>query len=215
MKNKITAFIISLIITVISFLFILYIEEKIYNPNGTTSVYVVNKEKLDKNYIITEENFDNLFVRQERRSEQVTKYYVENKEDVYNYYLKYDLYENEILSLDKVESVDNELSKILDPREITVNASSTADVLGGKLRSGDRVDVLVTYKKANNIITETRVSNAYILKAATSDGVEISRSNKDKVAQSITFLLSKDEAEELETCLSLGSWKLARVSEEE
>ena len=212
MKNKIFAFVMSLIITVISFLFILYIEEKIYNPNGTNPVYVVDVEKLDKNYIITEENFDNLFVLEERRSEQIPKLYVNNKEEIYNYYLKCDMYKNEILSLDKLISVDDELSKIMDPREITVNASSTDDVLGGKLRAGDRVDVLVTYKKANNIVTETRLEDIYISKTASSDGVEISRSNKDKTAQSITFLLIKSDAEELETCLALGTWKLAKVS---
>ncbi|WP_143315243.1 RcpC/CpaB family pilus assembly protein [Clostridium sp. HBUAS56017] len=214
MKNKITAFVISLVITVVSFLFILYIEQKIFNPEGTTSVYVVNKDKLDKGYVITEDNFDQLFKLEKRRSDQVTPYYIKNKEDLYNFYIKQDMYKNEIIAADKVESLDNDLKNIDEKREITVTAPSSAAAVGGKLREGDKVDLIATNKKSNSTITETKIKNLYISKVYGSDGNLISKDDKTKLALTITFTLSRKDAEEVQNSVSLGSWSLIKVLEE-
>ena len=204
-------FVISLIITVTSFMFILYIEKKVFNPNGTTKVYVVKEDKIDKGYVIDEKNFDDLFKEEERRTEQVVPNSIESKEEAYNSYLKQDMYKNEILSLDKKESVEEGLSNIEDKREISIKASDIAQVVGGQLREGDFVDVITTYSLSNKVVTETKASNAYIYKTYSSDGSEIKRSSKDKPATTINLVLSATDASTVENAMNLGKIKLVKV----
>ena len=198
MKNKIIAFFISLIITIVSFLFIIYIEQKIFNPNGTEMVYVVNKDELDKNYVINEENFDDLFRSEERRSDQIVKNYVKNKEDVYDYMLR-------------IVSVDDELNDMVEKREFSVKSSDVASVVGGILREGDKVDVIVTFKEGNNLVTERRADNLYISKVYDSSGNEINRDDKNKQALGITFTVPSSEVRELKDAFTQDSWKLVKV----
>ena len=211
MKNKIIAFFISLIITIVSFLFIIYIEQKIFNPNGTEMVYVVNKDELDKNYVINEENFDDLFRSEERRSDQIVKNYVKNKEDVYDYMLTSEMYKNEILSIDRIVSVDDELNDMVEKREFSVKSSDVASVVGGILREGDKVDVIVTFKEGNNLVTERRAHNLYISKVYDSSGNEINRDDKNKQALGITFTVPSSEVRELKDAFTQDSWKLVKV----
>ncbi|GAA0110445.1 MULTISPECIES: hypothetical protein [Clostridium] len=211
MKNKIIAFFISLIITIVSFLFIIYIEQKIFNPNGTEMVYVVNKDELDKNYVINEENFDDLFRSEERRSDQIVKNYVKNKEDVYDYMLTSEMYKNEILSIDRIVSVDDELNDMVEKREFSVKSSDVASVVGGILREGDKVDVIVTFKEGNNLVTERRADNLYISKVYDSSGNEINRDDKNKQALGITFTVPSSEVRELKDAFTQDSWKLVKV----
>lgn len=211
MKNKIIAFFISLIITIVSFLFIIYIEQKIFNPNGTEMVYVVNKDELDKNYVINEENFDDLFRSEERRSDQIVKNYVKNKEDVYDYMLTSEMYKNEILSIDRIVSVDDELNDMVEKREFSVKSSDVASVVGGILREGDKVDVIVTFKEGNNLVTERRADNLYISKVYDSSGNEINRDDKNKQALGITFTVPSSKVRELKDAFTQDSWKLVKV----
>jgi uncharacterized membrane protein len=211
LKNKIIAFFISLIITIVSFLFIIYIEQKIFNPNGTEMVYVVNKDELDKNYVINEENFDDLFRSEERRSDQIVKNYVKNKEDVYDYMLTSEMYKNEILSIDRIVSVDDELNDMVEKREFSVKSSDVASVVGGILREGDKVDVIVTFKEGNNLVTERRADNLYISKVYDSSGNEINRDDKNKQALGITFTVPSSEVRELKDAFTQDSWKLVKV----
>lgn len=211
MKNKIIAFFISLIITIVSFLFIIYIEQKIFNPNGTEMVYVVNKDELDKNYVINEENFDDLFRSEERRSDQIVKNYVKNKEDVYDYMLTSEMYKNEILSIDRIVSVDDELNDMVEKREFSVKSSDVASVVGGILREGDKVDVIVTFKDGSNLVTERRADNLYISKVYDSSGNEINREDKNKQALGITFTVPSSKVRELKDAFTQDSWKLVKV----
>lgn len=213
MKNKITAFFISLIITIVSFLFIIYIEQKIFNPNGTEMVYVVNKDELDKNYVIDEENFDDLFRREERRSDQIVRNYVKNKEDVYEYMLTSVMYKNEVLSVDRVKSIDDELNDIVDKREFSVKSSDVASVVGGILREGDKVDLIVTFKEGGNLVTQRRADNLYISKVYDSSGNEINRDDKNKQALGITFTVSSSKVRDLKDAFNQDSWKLVKVIE--
>jgi hypothetical protein len=213
LKNKITAFFISLIITIVSFLFIIYIEQKIFNPNGTEMVYVVNKDELDKNYVIDEENFDDLFRREERRSDQIVRNYVKNKEDVYEYMLTSVMYKNEVLSVDRVKSIDDELNDIVDKREFSVKSSDVASVVGGILREGDKVDLIVTFKEGGNLVTQRRADNLYISKVYDSSGNEINRDDKNKQALGITFTVSSSKVRDLKDAFNQDSWKLVKVIE--
>lgn len=211
MKNKISAFIISLLITVVSFLFILYIEQKIFNPNGTDMVYVVKADKLEKNHVINEENFDQLFVNQERRSDQIVENYIKDKEDLYGAILTSTMYKNEIISTDKIGYIEDDLNELTEKREVSIKATDISSVVGGILREGDRVDLIVTSKSGGNIETEKRLENLYISKVYDSSGNEIKREEKSKHAFGITFTVSGETAKEVENAINLDSWKLVKV----
>ncbi|MBB6716644.1 hypothetical protein [Clostridium gasigenes] len=211
MKNKITAFIISLIITVVSFLFIVYIEQKIFNPSGTGMVYVVKLDTLVKNYVINEENFDELFTQEERRNEQIVEKYIEKKEDAYGAILNMDMYKNEILSMNKIAYVDDELNEMFDKRELSIKASDVASVVGGVLREGDKVDLIVTVKQGDKINTERKLEDLYISSVYDANGKKISRKEKEMQALGITFTASSSKVKAIQNAISLGSWKLVKV----
>ncbi|MBE6047150.1 MAG: hypothetical protein E7213_01875 [Clostridium sp.] len=209
MKSKIIAFFISLVVTVVSFLLILFIENKIYNPEGTTSVYVVKEEKIEKGCIIDEKNFDELFDVQKRRSDQIPKVYLENKEDIYNHRLNQDIYENQVVTCDKFDDLDDELSEISEKRLTTFKAGNISNVVGGMLRAGDKVDIILTSKNQSITILE----DAFISEVRTSDGVKIDKLDKTKSAQIITFTMDISDVEKLEAAEAQGTINLAKVED--
>ncbi|MBE6049529.1 MAG: hypothetical protein E7214_02425 [Clostridium sp.] len=212
MKNKIIAFFISLVVTVISFLLIVFIEDKIFNPEGTTKVYVVKQEKLEKGFVITEKNFDELFKEEERRTDQIPKVYIENKEDVYEYILKQDIYENEVVTADKFENKDDNFKELSEKREVTVNASALENVVGGVLRAGDKVDILVTKNSSSKqLVTEVALSEVYISKIQSSDGSTIDRLDKNKSGVLLTFTVDILQAQELETAKAEGKLTFIKI----
>lgn len=213
MKNKIIAFFISLAVTIIAFLLIIFIENKIYNPAGTTSVYVVKLEKIKKGLVIDEDNFDELFEVQKRRTDQIPKEYVEQKEDIYNYYLNQDAYQNQVVTCDKFSSLEDEFSEIDEKREVTYKANDIANVVGGTLRRGDKVDIVLTFKNKSDVESTTILNNAFISEVRTSDGTKIDELDKTKSALLITFIMDINDAQLLESSIAKGTINLLKVSD--
>lgn len=211
MQNKIMVFIMSLLITVTSFMFVLYIERKIYNPNGSMEVYVVKVNKIEKGYVINKNNFDSLFKLEERRNEQIVPSAITNKENLINTIVNQEMYKSEVISSNMLGKVDDELGKIENKREISINGSDVAEVVGGELREGDKVDIMTTYAYSSKIVTETKIKSAYITKTYTSDGTLITRNSTNKAATIINLIVSAKDAGELENAISLGKIKLVKV----
>lgn len=214
MKNKIMVFVISLIITLTAFMFILYIEKKLLNPNGTTKVYVVKAEKVDKGQVIDDKNFENLFTEDERRNEQLVPGYIENKEDLLNTTVMENLYKNEVATAKKLERTDDILKDIENKREITIKCSDFADAAGGTLREGDRVDIFNTSTSNSKVRTEPLLQNVYVYKALSSDGSEIDRKDKNKMATAMKFMVSPRDAAIIQNASVTGKLKLIKVVEE-
>lgn len=214
MQNKIIIFVVSLVITLTSFMCVLYIEKRLLNPNGTEKVYVVKVDKIDKNQIIDEKNIDKLFQVQERRTEQVVSDAITNKEDLLKIYLKSDMYKNDIVSKDKIASIDDKLSKIENKREINVKSSDISTYVGGILREGDLVDLIVTYTKGSNVVTEVAIKSIYVGKAFSSDNSIIQRTDKTKITSSVNFIVSNEDACKVENALNQGKIKLVKVLDE-
>ena len=205
------AFVISLIITVTSFTFVLYIERKIYNPNGSSEVYVAKVNKIEKGYVINKNNFNRLFKLEERRNEQIVPKAIENKADLMDTVISQDIYKNEIISSNKLSKVDDELDQIEDKREISIKGSDISDVVGGELREGDKVDIMMTYSSSNKVITETKIKNDYISKTYSGDGSIITRDTQDKPATTINIIVSANDGDVLENAINIGKIKLAKV----
>lgn len=211
MQNKIMVFIISLIITVTSFTFILYIERKIYNPNGSSEVYVAKINKIEKGYVINKKNFDNLFKLEERRNEQIVPNPIKSKEDLMDTVINENIYKNEVVSSSMLSKVDDELDEIDDKREISIKGSDISDVVGGELREGDKIDIMMTYTSSNKVITETKIKSAYISKTYSSDGSIITRDSQDKPATTINVIVSANDADVLENAINVGKIKVDKV----
>lgn len=211
MQNKIIVFVISLIITVTSFAFVLYIERKIYNPNGSSEVYVLKIDKIDKGYVIDKGNFNKLFKLQERKNEEIVPHALKNKEDILDTTANENIYKNEIISSDKLSKVDDQLDNIDDKREMSIKGSDISDVAGGELREGDKVDIIVTHSTSNKVVTETKINNAYISKVYSGDGTLITRDDKDKPAMTIDLILSAKDADVLENAINVGKIKVVKV----
>jgi hypothetical protein len=204
-------FIISLIITVTSFTFILYIERKIYNPNGSSEVYVAKINKIEKGYVINKKNFDHLFKLEERRNEQIVPNPIKNKEDLMDTVINENIYKNEVVSSSMLSKVDDELDEIDDKREISIKGSDISDVVGGELREGDKIDIMMTYSSSNKVITETKIKSAYVSKTYSSDGSIITRDSQDKPATTINVIVSANDADVLENAINVGKIKVDKV----
>jgi hypothetical protein len=192
-------------------MFVLYIERKIYNPNGSSKVYVVKVDKIEKGYVIDKSNFNKLFKLEERKNEQIVPNSISNEDAVLDTVVNENIYKNEIISSDKFSKVDTELSSITEKREISIKGSDITDVVGGQLREGDRIDIVTTHSSSNTMITETILNNAYISKVYGSDGTLITRENKVKAAMTINLILSASDANMLENAINIGKIKIVKV----
>jgi Flp pilus assembly protein CpaB len=192
-------------------MFILYIEKKLLNPNGTTKVYVVKANEIEKGQIIDETNVKNLFVVQERRNEQIIPGAVKDETDLIGKIVTQPMYKNEITSEKKLDDKDSVLSKIENKREITIKLSDFEDAAGGSLREGDKVDILETYTSSSKVRTEPLLKNLYVYKALSSDGVAIDRRDKTKLATTIKFLVSVKDAALIENSSQAGKFTLIKV----
>lgn len=202
---------ISLVVTITSFVCVLYIERRILNPNGSKEVYVVKADAINKGQIITKKNVKNLFKLEKRSNDEMVPQAATNLEELVNTYVKENMYKNQIVTKKSVEDKDDKLSEIYDKREINFKGEDISDVAGGIIREGDFVDVIVTTTDGDKVISEDKIQNVYVNKVFTADNVEIDRSNNSKPAASINFIMSAEDATKMENACKTGKVKLAKV----
>lgn len=109
---------------------------------------VVAKVDVPKNLIITEKNVDAYFTTKDINILDVTSGALENASEIVGQKTIVPLYANEEISLKDFEDISVYTQNITEPVEISIKIEDIADANGGKLRTGDLVNVTMMFTRA-------------------------------------------------------------------
>lgn len=212
MGKKFLLIILSLFIAGAAFFGIITLEKKLTNPSGTKKVYVL-KKAVNKYQIFTKENFNEYFTLKETSNDSLISGYITDKNNILDTYAKEDLLKGEQISSIRIDNVKNKTKEIQNKVETSLKFSDISDVVGGTLKPGDMIDIVLTEADSNNkVITETTLHNVFISNVFTSDGTLINRDNNSKLSAMIfNIYLSDVDANKLDNALKRGTIKVHKI----
>lgn len=215
MNRKITIMLISFICAVFVFVAIIVIQNKILNPNGKEEAYFA-KKYISQNTIITKNNISNYFTKKLVSKDNLIDSPAIEEYQIIQKYVKNDILKGEEISTKKLDDVSKRLKPIQNLREYSLKFDDINQVVGGILREGDVVDLILTQNASENsehkTLTETELKNVVISKAFTADGKRISRENSDNYTATVLNLyISAEDAHKLDNAISQGKVKAIKV----
>lgn len=215
MNRKITIMLISFICAVFVFVAIIVLQNKILNPNGKEEVYFA-KKNISQNTIITKSNISSYFNRKLVSKDNLIDSPAIEQYQIIQKYVKNDIIKGEEISTQKLDDVSKRLKPIQNLREYSLKFDDISQVVGGTLREGDVIDLILTQNASENsehkTLTETELKNVVISKAFTADGKRISRENSDNYTATVLNLyISAEDAHKLDNAISQGKVKAIKV----
>lgn len=210
MKKKVSMMILSLFMAVIIFVIIIVIQGKILNPNGKEAVYC-SKQYIDKNTVINKDNFDKYFIKKEISKDNLVEGVITDKNDLIETFALDNILKGEQVSRKRVDKVSKRLNEIPNKVEYSIKFSDISEVVGGTLREGDIIDLILTENENNKVTTQTEIENVVISKAIATDGSIINRDSNDKYsASTLNLYLSAFYAHKLDNAVERGKVKVLK-----
>lgn len=205
--------IISILITIILFFMLMYIEKKIVGADSKTKVLVVKSNVTIDKY----EKLDASMFEIKQVPSFLASNAVSSLNDINSKYALFDLMSNEVLRKEKIGSkndtpiVDIEAEK----RKLAISVSSLADGVAGQLRRNTYVDILFTNSPTSDeptIKTETVLQKVKVIGVTDSNGVLLDDSNNGQIA-AVLLSVTPQEAHTLVNKERKGKFRLIGVPE--
>ena len=176
-------------------------------------MYVSVKE-VPENLLITAENIGGYFALMERPLSAVPDNAVENAAELYGKYTGRMIDKNEILTGKSFSSLDERTRGIEHPIEVSLNASSLSQMVGGVIRAGDYINIWAVKNTNINGESVTKTENicthAYVTRTFTSSGEEASGNDKDKATLVINIIIPAEQEEEFNRAIVEGTVRVGR-----
>lgn len=208
-KRKLINLSISIALTGMCFFGLILIQSKINTPNGVTDV-IIAKTNIDKGTVVTRDNLNSLFEEKSNVDKGVVPTVaIENKNRLIGMITTNDISKNEIINENEIQLKNDILMNIANPREITIDLENIGNSVGGSLREGDLVDIIVS----NDELKESTkvLKNVYIDSVLTSDGSKVERGS-DKPATIIKIIIDESNVNKLSTAMQTGDVKVSKVN---
>lgn len=208
-KRKLINLSISIALTGACFFGLVIIQSKINSPNGVTDV-IVARDNIERGTVITRDNLNSLFEEKSKVDNGVVpETSIKNKNSLIGMIAENDICKNEIVNENKVKSKGKTLIDVLIPREVTIDLESIGCSVGGILREGDLVDIVLS---DNELKESTEVlSNVYINSALTSDGTKVGRGQSNPTTL-INVIVDQHNVEKLSTAMQKGTIRVSKVN---
>lgn len=207
-KKNFGKVVISLIIAIILFVALLFIESKVIAPNGTTNVVIATSD-IDKGVVITSENVNTYFKEKENvDGELEVSNSIKSLDELIDTKVNSNINKGEVVSQNDVLDKESILADIQDPIEVSLKVEDISQMVGGTVREGDMIDISVV----DEISLENKavLSNVYVNKAFGADGVEISRDNSTSVLV-VNIIISKEDEAILNSSLETGVVRISKI----
>lgn len=197
-----------LCLTIVVLGVIINISNKVNNPYGVQDVVVAKKE-VKQGTIIDKNNVESYFrINSSTDKSVVPKDSLTNLKSLEGKIIESGLSENEIATNKDTIGVDSVLSQISNPREVSIELNSIGEGVGGLLRQGDIVDILI---KDDNLKESSEVlRHVYIDKALTASGSEIKRDDKTS-AEILNVIIDKKDVKVLESAKQKGNISISKI----
>lgn len=197
---------ICLIISIMLFVGLLFIEKSILKPNGETDILIATDD-IKEGTLLTDEIL-NSFKAKNVDSELSVTGAIKNKEELVNRIANENINKGEILSINSFISKDDVLKDIINPVEVSFNVSDMSQVVGGILREGDMIDISIVDSNTNENVPV--LNKVYVEKAISSDGTEIGR-NSETAALTLNVIIAKENEANLNTKINSGIIRVAKI----
>ena len=203
----------SVIVAAVLYALLIFVEKSIVDSEATKQVYVSVKE-VPENLLITAENIGGYFALMERPLSAVPDNAVENAAELYGKYTDRVIDKNEILTGKSFSSLDERTRGIEHPIEVSLNASSLSQMVGGVIRAGDYINIWAVKNTNINGESVTKTENicthAYVTRTFTSSGEEASGNDKDKATLVINIIIPAEQEEEFNRAIVEGTVRVGR-----
>lgn len=203
----------SVIVSAVLYALLIFVEKSIVDSEDTKQVYVSVKE-VPENLLITAENIGGYFALMERPLSAVPDNAVENATELYGKYTGRVIDKNEILTGKSFSSLDERTRGIEHPIEVSLNASSLSQMVGGVIRAGDYINIWAVKNTNINGESVTKTENicthAYVTRTFTSSGEEASGNDKDKATLVINIIIPAEQEEEFNRAIVEGTVRVGR-----
>lgn len=203
----------SVIVAAVLYALLIFVEKSIVDSEATKQVYVSVKE-VPKDILVTDENMSEYFALKERPLSAVPDNAVSDGKELMGKYTDRVIDKNEILTGKSFSSLDERTRGIEHPIEVSLNASSLSQMVGGVIRAGDYINIWAV--KNSNIngesVTESKniCTHAYVTRTFTSSGEEAAGDDKDKATLVINIIIPAEQEEEFSRAIVEGTVRVGR-----
>lgn len=217
------------LLCVILFVALILIQESIVNQHKeqTLKVYTVACD-LKQHTKIDESNVDTYFVTEDRAVSSLPNDAITDKKQLINKFVERDYAAKDVVTVVGIGLVGDASAGIEDPIEVSLGVTDLSQVVGGVIREGDRIIIDSVVSKESNTDANGVVSgeksfecnnicnNAFVSRAFTSDGKEISVDAAIEEAAPTTIInvyIPKASHEDFNKAVAEGTIRVSRICE--
>lgn len=208
MKKK--GWIATLILTVLLFAVLLFVQRIVFTGGPTKNV-IVAKTDVSEETEITEENIRDYFTIQTVDAGIVPEGALTKKEELVGTSLSRFLPEKSVVSKEDVTTAKKQASDFETPLRTSFQLSSIAAGLAGKLREGQVISIFFTDKKSEEIIEVEK--KALVEKVYTAEGAGVANSDTEGSAIIVQVVIDKANLEKMNRAIDAGTIKISQEVE--
>lgn len=167
-------------------------------------------QQIPQGQPITDANYQEYFELKQIDKSCIPDTAIDSVEQIQNLAAVYTIEKGTLLSTGMFESINEITQQMKEPIIAGFKAEDVYQVVGGVLRTGDRIHIYSLPKEEGAIITWQDV---YVQQVFDTTGQSISNDNTSTVAQRINVYLEKEEVELFYTSLEKGMLRVVKVNE--
>lgn len=209
MKKNTIKFIICFISAVAVFIGSIYYSKKAVSPGEIIDVCRATAN-IEEGTVIDNNNINDLFEVKSISEKEVVESYVVDKNELLNKRVTSEILQNETISMKRFQSIDDILSKIEKPVDVSIKFSDPGQVVGGVIRQGDFVKISLIDSVSG--VAKELLNNVYVKKALASDMTELTRNSKG-AALTLIFTMDQKDETKLNSNIENGTVRISKVLE--
>ena len=179
MKNKFIFTITCFVLSIIIFVALIILQQKLAHPTGEVSVYYSTRD-IAANTEISENNIKSYFTIKNIDSDMLVDGAITNRSNLIGEYVSSSIVSGEQITAKRLNPQKSRTTDIVNLREYGINFSDISEVVGGTLNQGDVIDLMLTSSTSQQVTTEVVLKNVLIDKAIAADGQIVSRENSNR-----------------------------------
>lgn len=203
----------------------LYIQAYYGNDIIYTEV-IIAKTDIPVNTTVTKENASNYFIKQNVDSKVVPDTALTNLDDVQNLKTNAVINKNEVITKNNFSNITEAAKEFTDPVETSISIASLADIVAGKVRGGDVINITISYALVNDVdvvsgsLSDSAekeaiktpkkslvvLENVYVTGVYDANGTAINTNDTTSNASVIKFTLEREDEAKLNLALANGSY---------
>jgi len=181
----------------------------ILNKTGSKYEVFISNQYIKKGTVIDADNVDDLFEKKAINKDMASESLISDRKSIINKKVIADLDNNTLIQQGFLEDKMYSVDKMKSPVTMGIKAADISEIVCGKIREGDIIDISVVEQISGKCIDVIR--NVYVAGCYNTDGTLIT--DDEDVASFINVMVEKDEEQRLNEMLAKGIMKICKVGE--